>query len=341
MSTAPQSKDPEFSFKLKQVFLLILIVFLICISILNTAAFIPGLLGGVTLFFISRDQYLMLHTRLKLKSSLVGFFIVFIYLLLIGALVFLLIKLIQPQINQFFQHYEEYMQAGNEFIARLSERFGFKLLSDTTVENLAQRFAGIVPTFLNSTFLVVANLAIALIVMYYMLVRTETLETFLMKTIPFKKTNIQMVGNETKKMVKANAIGIPLICLIQGLTATLGYWIFGVPSPGLWGVFTGILAFFPVVGTTVVWLPACIYLYSYGQNWQGTGLLLYSLIVTGNMDYLARISILRRMANVHPLITLFGVLAGLQLFGFIGFIFGPLLLTYIIILGRVYMSEFV
>lgn len=341
MNAAPHPKDPEFSFKLKQAFLLLLIIFLVCISILNIRAFIPGLLGGVTLFFISRDQYLILHTRFRLKSSLASIFIVFIYLFIIAALIFLLIRLIQPQVTYFLENYERYMQWSNEFVDRLSKRIGFELLSNTTIENLTQRFAGTVPTFLNSTFLLVSNLAIALIVMYYMLIHTEKLEEFLLKTIPFKRTNVQMIGTETKKMVKANAIGIPLICLIQGLTATLGYWVFGVPSPGLWGVFTGVLAFFPIIGTTVVWLPACIYLYSLGETWQGTGLLLYSLIVTGNMDYLARISILRKMANVHPLITLFGVLAGLQLFGFIGFIFGPLLLTYIIILGKVYMSEFV
>jgi len=68
--------------------------------------------------------------------------------------------------------------------------------------------------------------------------------------------------------------------------------------------------------------------------------LLYSLIVTGNIDYVARITIMKKMGNVHPVITVLGVLIGLGLFGFIGLIFGPLLVSYIVVLFRIYMNEF-
>jgi predicted PurR-regulated permease PerM len=70
-------------------------------------------------------------------------------------------------------------------------------------------------------------------------------------------------------------------------------------------------------------------------------LLLYSLIATGNIDYLARITLLKKMGNVHPVITILGVLVGLGLFGFIGLIFGPLLVNYIIVIFTIYMNEFI
>jgi predicted PurR-regulated permease PerM len=70
-------------------------------------------------------------------------------------------------------------------------------------------------------------------------------------------------------------------------------------------------------------------------------LLLYSTLVTGNVDYIARITLLKRMGNVHPVITILGVLVGLGLFGFIGLIFGPLLVNYIIVLFKIYMNEFI
>ena len=143
-----------------------------------------------------------------------------------------------------------------------------------------------------------------------------------------------------KKLVKANAIGIPLISIIQGLTATLGYFLFGVDEFVLWGFFTGIFAFFPIVGTMVVWVPIVIYMFVTGDTWNATGLLLYSLLITGNIDYVARITIMKKMGNVHPVITVLGVLIGLGLFGFIGLIFGPLLVSYIVVLFRIYMNEF-
>ena len=90
----------------------------------------------------------------------------------------------------------------------------------------------------------------------------------------------------------------------------------------------------------VVWVPLVIYMYVSGETWNATGLLLYSLIITGNIDYISRITIMKKMGNVHPVITVLGVLIGLGLFGFIGLIFGPLLVSYIVVLFRIYMNEF-
>ena len=78
-----------------------------------------------------------------------------------------------------------------------------------------------------------------------------------------------------------------------------------------------------------------------GNTGMATGLLLYSLLITGNVDYIARITIMKKLGNVHPVITVLGVIVGLGLFGFIGLIFGPLLVNYIIILFKIYMNEFV
>ncbi|MGZ8554134.1 MAG: AI-2E family transporter, partial [Chitinophagaceae bacterium] len=133
----------------------------------------------------------------------------------------------------------------------------------------------------------------------------------------------------------------PLISIIQGLTATLGYFIFGVNEWGLWGFLTGVCAFFPVIGTMIIWVPLVIYTYAMGDTWHATGLLLYSVIVTGNVDYLSRITLLKKMGDVHPVITILGVIVGLGLFGFIGLIFGPLLVSYIIVLFKIYLNEFI
>jgi predicted PurR-regulated permease PerM len=95
------------------------------------------------------------------------------------------------------------------------------------------------------------------------------------------------------------------------------------------------------VGTMIIWLPLVVFLYAQGASWQATGLMIYSLVVTGNVDYLSRVTLMRKIGDVHPLITILGVIVGLGLFGFMGFIFGPLLLSYLILLIRIYTSEFV
>jgi len=108
----------------------------------------------------------------------------------------------------------------------------------------------------------------------------------------------------------------------------------------MWGFLTGMFAFFPLVGTLAIWLPLVIYEFSIGASGVGFGLGLYSLIVTGNVDYIARITLLRKIGDVHPVVTVLGVIVGLELFGFWGFIFGPLLISYFLLLLKIYRNEF-
>jgi predicted PurR-regulated permease PerM len=166
------------------------------------------------------------------------------------------------------------------------------------------------------------------------------MEKSIQNLLPLKDENISILGAETINMVRANAIGIPLISLIQGVFALIGYWIFGINEFALWGFMTGVFAFFPLIGTTVIWLPIVIYLFSQGQNGAGIGLTVWSLLITGNVDYLARVTLMKKLGNVHAITTVLGVIVGLSLFGFWGFIFGPLLISYFLLLFKIYTSEF-
>jgi predicted PurR-regulated permease PerM len=173
-----------------------------------------------------------------------------------------------------------------------------------------------------------------------MLIHSKKLDSFLEDFIPLKHTNLDILSTETKVMVKSNAIGIPLLAVIQGLAGSLGYWIFGVNEILLWGFLTAVCSVIPIVGTGLIWVPLTIYLFAINHTWQGFGLGLYSLIVLTNIDYVARITVLRKIGDVHPLITIFGVISGLSMFGFLGLIFGPLLISYFILLVKIYRNEF-
>jgi predicted PurR-regulated permease PerM len=226
-------------------------------------------------------------------------------------------------------------------LAQVKELTGIEL---TTSENMTKVQSGatnFIPTFLDSTANILANLLVMFFVLFFMLVSGRSMEETINGYIPLNDDGKDLLAKETMQMVRANALGIPLISIIQGITAMIGYWIFGLKDWGMWGFLTGVFAFFPIVGTMLIWLPLVIYLYSQGMNWQGTGLMIYSLAVTGNVDYLARVTLMKKIGDVHPLITIFGVIVGLKLFGFMGFIFGPLIFSYLIILIKIYTHEFV
>jgi predicted PurR-regulated permease PerM len=330
----------SFNDRVKQVLLLSLIIMMVYLVIEELYIFLPGVLGALTLYILSRANYFQLvYHRKWRKGWSAGLFILY-YLLLIGLPVFLAVTLISPKINSFLANPNETIASVKQSIAIIQERLGFKLISEASLSNSLSKLSAFVPSVLNSTANLITNLAIMLFVLYHMLINGSEMERMLNRIIPLRQDNINMLASETKKMVRANALGIPMISIIQGVTATLGYFIFGVKEWGLWGFLTGVFAFFPVVGTMVVWVPLVLYTFATGDNWNGTGLLLYSIVVTGNVDYIARVTLLKRMGDVHPVITILGVIVGLGLFGFIGLIFGPLLLNYIIVLFNIYMNEF-
>ncbi len=332
---------PSFNNRIKQVLLLSLILLLVILVIRELSLFLPGLLGALTLYILSRSNYFQLIYNRKWKKGWAGALFIIYYLFLIGLPVFLAVTLISPKINAFLEDPTAMIDSAKNSITTIQQKLGFKFLSEANLTNFLGKLTAFIPTLLNSTANLISNLAIMLFILYYMLSNGREIERVLNRLIPLRQENINMLASETKRVVRANALGIPLISIIQGLTATLGYFIFGVDEWGLWGFLTGVFAFFPVVGTMVIWVPLVIYTYAIGDTWQATGLLLYSVLVTGNVDYISRVTLLKRMGDVHPVITILGVLVGLGLFGFIGLIFGPLLVSYIIVLFKIYMNEFI
>ena len=329
-----------FNDRIRQVLVLSIMLLLFYLVIKELYIFLPGLLGALTIYILSRGQYFQLvFNRKWRKGRAAGLFILY-YLLIIGLPIFLSITLISPKINAFLDNPEAMLNSAKQSIMTVQQNIGFKFVSEESLSNSLNKMTSFIPTLLNSTANLITNLAIMLFMLYYMLYHGREMEKFLNQVIPLKQENINMLAAETKKMVKANALGIPLISLIQGLTAMLGYFIFGVQEFALWGFLTGIFAFFPVIGTMVVWVPLVLYTYATGDNWNATGLLIYSFLVTGNVDYIARMTLLRRLGNVHPVITILGVIVGLGLFGFIGLIFGPLLISYLIVTFQIYSNEF-
>jgi predicted PurR-regulated permease PerM len=332
---------PTFNNRIKQVLLLLIIILLVILVIDELFIFLPGLLGALTLYILSRGSYFQLVFNRKWKKGRAAGLFIFYYLLLLGLPIFLAVTLISPKVNAFLDNPNDMLNGARASITAIQDRLGMTLISPETLSSAVNRVTAFIPNVLNSTANLITNLAIMLFILYYMLYHGTDIEKRLNHLIPLRQENINMLASETKKMVKANAIGIPLISIIQGLTATLGYFIFGVDDWGLWGFLTGVFAFFPVIGTMIVWVPLVIYTYVTGETWQATALLIYSLLVTGNVDYIARVTLLKRLGNVHPVITILGVLVGLGLFGFIGLIFGPLLISYIIVLFNIYLNEFV
>jgi predicted PurR-regulated permease PerM len=301
--------------------------------------FLPGVLGAITLYILSRKSYFRLIDK-KWRPGWTAFLYIIYFTIIICLPVYFAFELVSPKLIELFNNPVEITVAVNTFSHRILESTGFEPFSDENIKAFTKQMANSVPKVLSVTANLITNLLLMFFVLYYMLIHGREMENFLNGVIPLKKKNLHMLGTETIIMIKANAIGIPLLAIIQGLVGALGYWFFGVNEFGLWGFITGVCSVIPIIGTGLVWIPLMVYLFAIDHTWQGFGLGLYSLIILSNIDYIARITILKKIGDVHPLITIFGVIVGLSMFGFLGLIFGPLLVSYFILLVKIYRNEF-
>jgi predicted PurR-regulated permease PerM len=129
-----------------------------------------------------------------------------------------------------------------------------------------------------------------------------------------------------------------LVPLGQGLAAVLGFWLFGVPSPLLWGAMVAFAALIPVVGTPLAWIPAGLYLFADSPA-KGIGMLLYGTFVISGIDNVAKPLILKGAAQIHTLLAFLSILGGLYSFGPKGLIVGPVVLSLVLSAYRIYRYD--
>ena len=139
--------------------------------------------------------------------------------------------------------------------------------------------------------------------------------------------------------MNANVLGQALVSFVQGVLTGATLWIFGVPDPFFWGTVAFFTAFIPVLGTPLVWGPAGLIQLSQGNTTQGVGILVVGVVIIINIDNLLRIMLAKRMGDIHPLVTLAGIVLGVPIFGILGLVVGPLLLSYFIVLIHVFERE--
>ena len=331
----------QFNNRIRQVLILLLIGFLAFLIVRELYVFLPGFMGALTFYILGRERFFRLTEKKSMKPGLTAALIILVFFILIASPLYYAIVLVTPRISNVFSHADELFIGIKALAEKLKNITGQDILSIENVASLQSNLGNYIPTFLNSTATILSNLVVMFFVLYFMFTGGRKMEAVVLGFIPLHEESIKALAAETKNMVKANAIGIPLISVIQGVTAFIGYKIFGLNDALMWGFLTGVFAFFPIIGTMMIWVPLVIYLFSQGLSIQASGLMIYSLIVTGNVDYLARVTLMKKIGNVHPLITIFGVIIGLQLFGFMGFIFGPLIFSYFIVLVKIYAHEFV
>ena len=318
-----------------------LIIFIIGLGILlfrQAQPFMNGILGGFTLYILLRNFSNWLQTKIKPLLA--------VWMITIGVTLFILIPVslfswaIVSQISGMHFDTQAIIQPAHQVIDIIEERTGFDLLSEKSLSFMVVQASSIGQKIMTGVSDLIVNLAVAIMLMFFMLWEGRKMEHYVSTIMPFEESNKREVLNKIQLMVRSNAIGIPLLAVIQGIISLGGYLLCDAPNPYLTALLTAFASIIPLVGTALIWIPVSIYFLIMGEWINALILLGYGGIIISQCDNLIRFLLQKKMANIHPLITIFGVVAGLPILGFMGIIFGPLLVSLFLLFLDMFRKEY-
>lgn len=322
-----------------KITLVALIVGLGIILFRQARPFFGGILSALTLYILLRRPTFRLAEKLR-RPTLATVIMVLAVIIFIAVPLTLIIWFIVSQIQQAEWNVGEIIAPAQQMFDIIEKRFGIDIVSQQTISFVAGKLTALGQSVLGGIGNFFVNLLVAVLLLFFLLNGGRKMEQYLASIIPMKNINKRETMEKVNKMVKSNAIGIPMVATLQGIIAFIGYMIFDVPNAGLAAIATGFCSIVPIVGTMVVWVPLGIYFMVLGQWGQAIGLLVFSAIFISQSDNLLRFILQKKMADTHPLITIFGVFLGLSLFGFIGIIFGPLLVSLFLLFVDMFRKEY-
>ncbi len=329
--------NPE---KVRQFFFLVILVLLGMLLFFRLQGFLPSFLGAVTLYVIMRKYMKRLLDR-KWRPWAAALILMLLSFLVIMVPVFFLVNAVSSKIGYAISHAQELTSSLLVYLRNLESRIGYHFLNEETVRSLSGMAIAELPLIVGATFNSLLALAMMYFLLFFMLTSCNKMEEWLDEVLPLRRDNLLKVQREVNNMVISNAVGIPLIAFFQGTVALIAYLVLGVDQPFLWYALTCFTCMIPVVGSALSYVPLSIILFSNGETAKGFILIIYGLVIMGSVDNIFRFWLQRKIGDVHPLITVFGVIIGVPLFGFIGLIFGPLLISLFILLMRIYHVEFI
>ena len=326
--------------KVRQVLFLVLIVFLAILLFKELYFMLTSFLGAITLYIIMRKCMIKLCLNFKIKKWLAACILILFSILVLVLPMIWVGSISYQKVKPFLQNPQIVKDAFEQINVYLRNNLKLDILNKANVEKITNQVVPFAQNTIGDTLNGLLNLVVMYITLFFLFVNNLQVELWVNKHLPLKKNNSNMAISEFKRLVLSNAVGIPLVAILQGMAGFIGYLIFGIQGALLLGILTAIFSVIPMVGATLIWGPLALYLLSQGEQGNALGVSLWGFFLIGSIDNVARFLLQKRIGDIHPLITIFGVIIGISLFGFVGLIFGPLLVSMFILIVKIYVDEF-
>lgn len=324
---------------IRQIFVLLLILFILILIFRELIPYLSGVLGAITIFVLLRKAMLFLVNK-NWKPNIAAAFLILVSFIGILLPISGILLMLANKVRDVVGNSEEVVSKFKTQMTSLEGKVGYNFTDSIDAEEVSSWITDNLQGFVGSTFNIFISIGLMYFLLYFMLVNETILRKSLYKYLPINEVNLKIIGSEAKSMVRSNTIGIPLVAIAQGIIALIGFLIFDINNPFFWFTIVTVGSMIPFIGTFVGILPVFILTLASGDSVAAWGILIYGIVVVGSTDNIIRLLVLKKLDDVHPLITLIGVIVGVPLFGFIGLIFGPLLISLFLVIVKIYRKEF-
>lgn len=328
--------------KFQLAFFLGLLIGVLALCVFLFLPYVPVLVVAATLAFVMQSPYRWLVRALGGQKSIAAV----LTILFTALLVLLPLTLIGLQIfseardlyTTIALNKEAYSKTVNDLIATYGRQFApaLTLDIDTAIHQVASWLLAHLADFFSGTLQIVVNILLGGIAFFYFLKDGESFVRSLIVFSPMSERYDRDVFAKLGAAVNSVMKGSLLVALIQGSLTGIGLAVFGVPNPTLWGSVAAVCALIPGVGTSLVIIPAAVFLFATGRGTPAVGLLVWGITAVGLIDNFLGPQLVGRGAKIHPLIILISVIGGIGFFGPLGFLFGPLLMSLLSALLDIY-----
>ena len=327
-----------------------------------TKPFLPALFTGAIIAYLSYPLYKKMSAYLKNKN-VASFIIAFLIVLLFAVPSLVMLGLVSKEAYATYTTLSQ-QNLGTNFLKVVCKderwlscktirsfvdflpRNDLDYYLQVTIGKITVFIIDNVSKFLASIPLILLNFFVMIFVVYYLLKDGDDVAERIKNILPLKESHKQHVLGRFHDVTYAVFYGNILTAVLQGILGGIGFFIFGISSPILWGFVMMLFALVPYFGTAIVWLPAALNLVFVGylQNdnsatIRGVALIVYGILIISSIDNFLKPKLISVKAKVHPILALVGVLGGLSLFGFLGLVLGPVMLALLMTFVDIYEDE--
>jgi len=325
----------------RQIVGIVIFIAILVLTYLLLKPFLPAILSAVIFAYLCFPLYDKLQKALKNKNISASFICVLVAVVLLFLTLFML-QIVVTEISGFSSYYkaENLSTSVKNFMIRISSEKTFAesvgMFVDKAVEKISAGAISYSTSALENIPLLLLQFFIFFVIMFFSMTKSDEILDFIKNVLPFRESARQKFVNEFKEVSNGVIFGIFVVGIIQGITAGIGFWIFGVPEAILLTVASMIAVIVPYLGSAIIWIPVSIGLMLTVSMTKGILLLLYGIVVIGVMENIIRPYIVSRKTKISFAIILIGMVGGFELLGLIGLIAGPLILDYLLLFIEFY-----